>query len=76
MATQIESEVQTQPAVLSVTTIRLIWQLGTDNRLWSAERIRGELLKLGIQVSRRTIQKYPIRTDIWGSQHDLRPYPA
>jgi putative transposase len=45
-------------ATLSITTIRLIWQLATDNRLWSAERIRGELLKLDIQVSKRTIRKY------------------
>ena len=35
--------------------------LATDNRLWGAERIRGELLKLGIQVSKRTIQKYLTR---------------
>ena len=27
------------------------------DRLWGAERIRGELLKLGIKVSKRTIQK-------------------
>ncbi len=27
-------------------------------RLWGAERIRGELLKLGIHVCKRTIQKY------------------
>src|SRR5947209_965912 len=27
-------------------------------RLWGAERIRGELLKLGIKVSKRTIQRY------------------
>jgi len=26
--------------------------------LWGAERIRGERLKLGIKVSKRTIQKY------------------
>jgi hypothetical protein len=25
---------------------------------WGAERIRGELLELGIKVSKRTIQKY------------------
>jgi putative transposase len=31
--------------------------LATENRLWGVERIRGELLKLGIQVSKRTIQK-------------------
>lgn len=29
-----------------------------ENSLWGAERIRGELLKLGIAVSKRTIQKY------------------
>jgi transposase InsO family protein len=29
-----------------------------ENRLWGAERIRGELLKLGIRVSKRTVQKY------------------
>jgi putative transposase len=28
------------------------------NRLWGAERIRGELLKLGLHVCKRTIQKY------------------
>jgi Integrase core domain len=28
------------------------------NRLWGAERIRGELLKLGMHVCKRTIQKY------------------
>ena len=32
--------------------------MATENRLWGAERIRGELLKLGIQVCKRTIQKY------------------
>ena len=29
-----------------------------ENQSWGAERIRGELLKLGIEVSKRTIQKY------------------
>jgi hypothetical protein len=32
--------------------------MAKDNRLWSAERIRGELLKLGIRVCKPTIQKY------------------
>jgi putative transposase len=38
--------------------------MARDNRLWGAERIRGELLKLGIHVCKRTIQKYmrPART--------------
>jgi putative transposase len=39
-------------------TISLIRQMAKDNRLWGAERIRGELLKLGIHVCKRTIQKY------------------
>ena len=32
--------------------------MASENRLWGAERIRGELLKLGFKVSKRTVQKY------------------
>ena len=32
--------------------------MANENRLWGAERVRGELLKLGIRVSKRTIQRY------------------
>ena len=32
--------------------------MAKNNRLWGAERIRGALLKLSIQVCKRTIQKY------------------
>src|SRR6266851_2416710 len=39
-------------------TIALIRQMAKDNRLWGAERIRGELLKLGKRVCKRTIQEY------------------
>ena len=39
-------------------TIDLIRTMATENRLWGAERIRGELLKLGIKVCKRKIQKY------------------
>jgi transposase InsO family protein len=39
-------------------TITLIRQMAKDNRLWGAERIRGGLLKLGLRVCKRTIQKY------------------
>ena len=39
-------------------TISLIQKMAKENHLWGAERIRGELLKLGIEVSKRTIQKY------------------
>jgi transposase InsO family protein len=38
--------------------VALIKEMAEQNRLWGAERIRGELLKLGIRVSKRTIQKY------------------
>ena len=36
----------------------LIKEMALQNRLWGAERIRGEFLKLGIHISKRTIQKY------------------
>ena len=39
-------------------TIALIRQMRMENVTWGAERIRGELLKLGIKVSKRTIQRY------------------
>jgi putative transposase len=39
-------------------TVALIKEMAARNRLWGAERIRGELLKLGQHVSKRTIQKY------------------
>jgi putative transposase len=32
--------------------------MASNNSLWGAERIRGELLKLGIRVSKRTVQRY------------------
>jgi len=38
--------------------VALIQEMAVQNRLWGAERIRGELLKLGIRVCKRTIQKY------------------
>ena len=43
---------------LAPDLIALIRQMATSNVTWGAERIRGELLKLGIRVSKRTIQKY------------------
>jgi putative transposase len=39
-------------------TIHLIRDMAARGRLWGAERIRSELLKLGIKVSKRTLQKY------------------
>jgi len=51
---------QRKPRILP-ETIKLIKQVARDNFLWGAERIRGELLKLGIKISKRTIQKYMAR---------------
>ncbi len=46
-----------RPAV-APATIALIREMAVSNRLWGAERIRGELLKLDIRVAKSTIQKY------------------
>lgn len=43
---------------LAREVVELIQAMAANNVLWGAERIRGELLKLGIRVSKRTIQKY------------------
>lgn len=53
-----KSRVQTPRRQLSSETIALIQRMARENPLWGAERIRGELLKLGIKVAKRTIQKY------------------
>jgi putative transposase len=52
---------------ISPETIGILRQMIRENRLWGAERIRGELLKLGITLSKRTIQKYI---------HRIRKYPS
>ena len=36
----------------------LIRRMATENRLWGAPRIHGELLKLGLVVSERTVSRY------------------
>ena len=36
----------------------LIRDMATENPRWGTERIRGELLKLGIRIAKRTVQKY------------------
>jgi transposase InsO family protein len=43
---------------VSAETITLIKEMAAANRLWGAERIRGELLKLGIKVAKTTVQRY------------------
>jgi putative transposase len=47
---------------ISEETITLIKQVAKENPLWGAERIRGELLKLSITVSKRTVRKYLQKT--------------
>src|SRR3984957_13221679 len=50
---------RTRPASrIAAETVALIRSMAAANRLWGAERIRGELLKLGVKISKRTIQKY------------------
>ncbi|MBW3609831.1 MAG: hypothetical protein KY463_16155 [Actinobacteria bacterium] len=43
---------------VAAETIALIREMAAANRLWGAERIRGELLKLGIRVAKWTVQQY------------------
>ena len=62
-----KSAPRSRPSPLPTTTIDLIRRMARDNPLWGAERIRGELLKLGPRVSKRTVQKYLAR------DHSPRP---
>ena len=43
---------------LAPEPIALIREMAAANRLWGAERIRGELLKLDIRLAKSTIQRY------------------
>src|ERR671916_1249142 len=43
---------------LAPETVALIREMAAANRLWGAERIRGELLKLDLRVAKSTIQQY------------------
>jgi putative transposase len=53
-----KSKASSHKPKVAAETIALIREMAKDNRLWGAERIRGELLKLGLHVCKRTIQKY------------------
>jgi putative transposase len=53
-----KSKASSHKPKVAAETIALIREMAKDNRLWGAERIRGELLKLGIRVCKRTIEKY------------------
>jgi len=43
---------------VSSETVAFIKRMAAENRLWGAERIRGELLKLGVRVGKRTVQRH------------------
>ncbi|MEA3336011.1 MAG: integrase core domain-containing protein, partial [Chloroflexota bacterium] len=58
-----KSNPKSQSPRIPAETISLIRQMAADNLTWGAERIRGELLKPGIKVSKRTVQKYMARND-------------
>ena len=53
-----KSRAATPASRLPRETIDVIRQMGRDNPLRGADRIRGELLKLDLRVSKRTIQRY------------------
>ncbi len=58
-----KSRPKTTKPKIARETIDLIQRMAKENLLWGAERIQGELLKLGIRVVKRTIQRYirPVR---------------
>ena len=41
--------------------IKWIMQISEENPLWGAPRIHGELLKIGIEVSESTVQRYMVK---------------
>ena len=53
-----EPRATAQEPRIAAETIALIKAMAANNRLWGADRIRGELLKLGITVAKRTVQRY------------------
>jgi putative transposase len=52
----------------------LIARISQENRLWGTERIRGELLKLGICVSNRSIRRYRWRKPTRGGTQAWRTF--
>jgi hypothetical protein len=51
----------------------LIRTMSCQNRLWGTERIRGELLTLGIVVSNRSIRRYRWRGPMVAQEQILDP---
>jgi transposase InsO family protein len=61
---------------LSVEVRDLITTMSRENRLWGTERIRGDLLKLGITVSNRSIRRYRWRGPRRPSSQSWRTFLA
>ncbi len=54
----------------------LIATMSQENRLWGTERIRGELLKLGVVVSNRSIRRYRWRGPVGSPSQTWRTFLA
>src|ERR671933_917732 len=61
---------------LSAEVRDLIATMARDNPCWGSERIRGELLKLGLVVSKRSIQRYRRRGPAHPSSQTWRTFLA
>jgi hypothetical protein len=59
---------------LSAEVRELIATMARDNPRWGSERIRGELLKLGLVVSKRSIQRYRRRGPAHPSSQTWRTF--
>jgi putative transposase len=57
---QRKSQGQARKLRIAEEAIALIKQMAVENRRWGAERIRGELLKLGIILNKGTIRRYMV----------------
>ena len=53
----------------------MIKEEAKENQLWGAEQIRGELLKLGIEVGKRAVQRYMPKEKKTGSSGHIVPMP-
>ncbi len=53
-----KSRARSRPPRMPATTIALIQEMASTNQLWGVKRVQGELLKLDITVSKRTIARY------------------
>ena len=61
---------------LSAEVRELIVTMARDNPRWGSERTRGELLKLGLVVSKRSIQRYRRRGPAHPSSQTWRTFLA